>query len=422
MTMMTEHRRTVWLLALILTIPTLASAVREGRLLGRVVDPDGNPIAGVTVTATSPDIAEFREVMITNKKGMFKVDFHKIFVVYKYRFEKIGYITTEADQDWKYQGTMRHEFTMYPGETPDPDAPPPPSTSAPAILAFNDGVAAYEASDYETARTKFEEALGFDPALRLAWELLSVVQLGLEDYAAAAESAEKALELGSTEESVLRARWEAYRNLGDEAKTAEAQADLDRIGRLAEEAKRIYNEGVALSKAGDAEGAFATFQDALEADPNLRVALVALATTALKIDRHEEAAAAAEAILDEDPQNEQALRIRYNAALKLRNEGRVIDSLVGLAAVDPETARDGLFLLANLAFESDDTVKAKERLDKVLEVDPDHPRSHYLMGLILMREAANEEAQNHLERFLQLAPDDPDRATAEGALKYLKES
>lgn len=422
MTMTTEHRSTAWLLALILVIPGLALAARQGRLIGKVVDPEGNPIPGVTVTASSPDIAGFEEVMITNEKGIFKIDLERLFVVYHYRFEKVGYLPAEAAQTWRYQGTKREEFLMQPGEVPAADAPPPASTSAPAILAFNDGVYAYEAEDYPTASAKLEEALGFDPALRLAWELLSVVQLEQENWQEAAEATEKALALGSTEESVLRARWEAYRNLGDEAKTAEAQADLEKIGRLAEEAKRIYNEGVALNKAGDEEGAFAKFEEALEADPNLQVAQLGLATAALKIERYEEAAGAAEAILDENPDDEQALRIRYNAALELRNEGRVIDSLVGLAAIEPQMARDGLFQLANMAFEADDTVKAKERLAKVLDLDPNHPRSHYLLGLILMREGRKEEARNHLERFLELAPDDPDADTAQGALKYLKES
>ena len=37
-----------------------------------------------------------------------------------------------------------------------------------------------------------------------------------------------------------------------------------------------------------------------------------------------------------------------------------------------------------------------------------------------MREGANAEAVKHLERFVQLAPNDPDAATAEKILKYLK--
>jgi Flp pilus assembly protein TadD len=86
-------------------------------------------------------------------------------------------------------------------------------------------------------------------------------------------------------------------------------------------------------------------------------------------------------------------------------------------------ACNSLFQLAMAAFERDDLVKAKGILGKVLELNPDHPRSHYLLGLILMREGGKEsskEAKRHLERFLQLAPNDPDAATAEGILSYLK--
>ena len=99
------------------------------------------------------------------------------------------------------------------------------------------------------------------------------------------QAAEKAIELGSTDVAVFRTRWEAYRLSGDEAKTAEAQADLEKFGLLAEEAKRIYNEGIALLKAGDKEGAFVKFEQALDADPNLEPALFAVATTGLEIGK-----------------------------------------------------------------------------------------------------------------------------------------
>jgi Tfp pilus assembly protein PilF len=177
---------------------------------------------------------------------------------------------------------------------------------------------------------------------------------------------------------------------------------------------------VELLKTGDAEGASAKFQQALEADPNLQVARLALATTALDLGRAAEAAAAADAVLKADPRNAEALRIQYNAALKLGNEPKVIDALVALAAVDRDMALDGLFKLARTAYDHDETAKAKERLAKVLEIDPNHAQSHYLLGLLLMREGANAEAEKHLERFVQLAPNDPDAATARKILKYLE--
>lgn len=423
--MTTQHCRSAWFLIVILTVSGLVSAERIGRLVGKVVDPEGHPIPGVTVTTTCAEIPEFRQSDTTNDKGVFKVDFERANVVYLYTFEKAGLITLKVEQNWTFEGTQRQEFTMQPAEPGTLDGRPPASTSNQAIRAFNAGVVAFKATDYPTAMAKFEEALSFDPYMPQAWAALSQVHLEQKRYPEAAEAAEKAVALGSREEQVLRTRWEAYRHLGDESKIAEAKADFERFGRLAEEAKRIYNEGVALLKADDNEGAFARFQEALEADPTFQVARLALAATGLKLDRAAEAAAAAEAVLKQDPQNEQALRLRYNASLELGDEAMIVDSLVGLDAVDPVVARESLFHLAMAAFDRDDTVKAKEILGRILGLDPDHPRSHYLLGLILTREPgkeSREQAKRHLERFLQLSPNDPDAATAEGILSYLKKT
>ena len=81
--MFRAHRTSLWLLVLILVVPDLASA-RKGRLIGIVIDPDGNPLEGVKATATSDQVPGFNEVEVTDKKGVFKVDFNEINVVYKY--------------------------------------------------------------------------------------------------------------------------------------------------------------------------------------------------------------------------------------------------------------------------------------------------------------------------------------------------
>jgi len=422
--MMTEHRRIAWLLVVILAVAGPASAARLGRLIGKVVDKEGHPIPGVKVTTTCTENPSFKEVTTSNDKGIFIVDFDRIDVVYVYQFEKTGHITLRMEQKWTLEGTERHEFKMDPAPVTTAEAPPasaPASTSNQAITAFNAGVVAFKAKDYTTARAKFEESLSYDLYLRQSWVALSQIHLEQKRYREAAEAAEKAIALGATDESVLRSRWEAYRNLGDAAKTAKAREDLERLGRLTEEARRIHNEGVALSKAGDDAGAFAKFKEALTIDPSFQPALLGLATTGLKIDRAAEAAAAAETLLKADPQNVPAIRIRYNASLKLGDAAMIVDSLVRMAAVDPVMARDSLFKLATAAYDSDDAVNAKARFTKVLELDPNHARSHYFLGLILMREGAKQEAKSYLERFLALAPNDPDVGTAKNALKYLRE-
>ena len=418
-----KHRAIAWLSVLLLMLPGLAFAAK-GRLIGKVVDPKGSPIPGVRVTTTCAEIPAFREIATTNDKGVFMVDFQRINVVYLYQFEKAGQVTLKIEQRWTIEDTERHQFTMSPAETATIAAaapgPAPASTSAPAILAFNAGVLAFKSKDYPTALAKFQEATEQDPNLRQAWIALSAIDLEQQRYQQAAETAEKAIALGSTDESVLKSRWLAYHRLGDEAKAALARADLERLGRLSEEAKRVYNEGVRLSKGADEEAAFARFREALALDPNCEPALLGLAASALKLDRAAEAAAAAETLLKGNAQHAEALKIRYNAALKLKDEAKLADALLGLAAVDAATARNGLFALASGAFHRDDFAAAKENLRRVLGIDPIHAQSHYLLGLILMREGAKAEAKSHLERFLQLAPDDPDAAMAKDALKYLR--
>ena len=415
-----QYPRTLCLALLLLMLPGLASAVREGRLIGKVVDPEGNPIAGVVVTATSDDLEDFREVMTTNKKGIFKLDFDHLHVTYRYRFEKAGYQTTGAEQKWSFQGTRRHEFTMQPGASPVNEELAPASTSALAIQAFNNAVTALEGKDHTAAAERFEEALKHDPGLRQAWEALSLIYLEREQWQQAVRATEQAVALGSTDVSVLRARWEAYRNLGDEAQAAAASTELERLGRLSEEARRIHNEGVALSKAGDPEGAFTRFQEAVAIDPNLTAALIGIATTGLKIGKVAEAAGAAEALLEASPGDEQALRLRYNAALQLGDEAKVVDALVGLAAIEPATASASLLKLAVAAFDADDAAKAKERFGKLLEIDAHNAPAHYFLGMLTMREGAQAKARRYLERFLELAPDDANADTARQLLKHLK--
>ena len=418
--MTTKKTITIFSLILVLVAAGMADAAgkRLGRLIGKVVDPDGNPVEGVTVNATCEEVPDFHEIEITDKKGVFKLDFDKIEVVYTYVFSKPGFITTKTDQTWRKDGTSRFTFTIMPGETGAIGEVPIVTTSE-AADAYQAAVEAFGNKDFQTAEVKMEEALEHDPAIRQGWEALSVIELEQGHYKEAAEAAEKAIELGATDPMIFRTRWEAYRQLGDEVKTAEAAADLERFGQLAEEAKRIYNEGIQALKLGDKEEAFVLFSQALDADPNLEPALFAVATTGLEIGKIAESAAATETILNNDPGNEDALRLRYNAALALEDDDMLIDALVGLAQVEPEVAKQNLWVLAMAAYNANDTEKTKERFGKVLEVDPNNAQAHYLLGLVYLGEDNKEETRKHLERFLALTPDDPDAPSAQEILAYL---
>lgn len=418
--MITRKSVLIFSLVFILLVTGMAEA-RKARLIGKIVDTEGNPIEGVTVRATSDDVPNFDETERTDAKGVFKLDFDVIEVVYKYEFSKSGYITLKTEQTWRKDGTARFSYTLTRGESGAIGDTPVVTTSE-AAQAYQDAVNAFNAKDLPTAEIKLEEALVHDPDLRQAWVALSVIELEQGDYTEAAEAAEMAIELGATDVAVFRTRWEAYRLLGDEAKTAEAQADMVQFGQLAEEAKRIYNEGIAALKAGDKETAFGKFQQSLSADPNLEPALFAAATTGYEIGEFAESAAAAETILKNDPGNEDALRLRYNAALELEDDDMLMDALVGLAPVEPQAAKQNLWVLAMAAYNANDNEETKERFAKVLLVDPNNAQAHYLLGLVYLGEDAKAETKEHLERFLELAPDDPEAASAREILSYIESS
>ena len=62
--------------------------------------------------------------------------------------------------------------------------------------------------------------------------------------------------------------------------------------------------------------------------------------------------------------------------------------------------------------------EAAQALEKVLEVEPDHARAHYLLGVALFNTGQTGPASEHLRRFIELAPDDPDAVIAKDLLAY----
>lgn len=420
--MRTWHRTLTVLLILTWLVPGLAMAQRKARLVGKIVDQDGKPVEGVTVTATSPQLPEFNEIRTTDRKGSFMLDFRQVDVTYRYRFDKPGYQATEATQEWHLEGTQHFEWVLRRQLSVPGGATLTVATSEPAALAYNSGVAALKAGNYMLAEAKFREAVDHDAELRQAWGALATVQLELGHDRQAAESAERAIALGSMDEAVLLARWQAYTNLKDEARAAIALEDMERIGRRLEEAKRVHNEAVVLVRQGDNEGAFARFQTALNLDPNLQESLLGLATAGLAIGRNAESATAAETILKTDPGNEKAIRIRFNACLALDDKRRLAEALVGLAAFEPVIASNGLLKVAFDAYDAHDTALARSAFSKVIQLKPDYPQAHYFLGLIAIGEGNNDDAATHLQRFLELAPNDPDAGSVREMLAHLAQS
>ncbi len=417
--MRSKRSMMVWLVVLLLAVPALVHAQEHGRLIGKVIDEKGDPVEGVTVVTTSTAVPDFRDVQTTDKRGVFTVDFPQIEVVYRLRFDKVGFAPLQSELTWNLAGTARQEFTLHPEGMVELGTAPVASTSNEAIAAYNAAVEAFKAKDYATAETKLKEAIQHDPKLGQAWALLSITTYEQGNFKDSAEDAEKAIALGVKDDTLLRTRWEDYRQLGDDAKAAAAMEDIKKSENRVAEAKSLHNEAVELLKKGDAEGALAKFQAAVELDPTLLPALNGVATTALKLGKNKEAAAAAEKVLAVDPHSEEALRVRYNAYLALGDQDKLVEALVGLNAVDPKVAQNGLLKMAFDAYDANDMPKARDRFLKFLQLDPDNTTALYYLATVEVNMGENDAAKKHLEHFLQLAPSDKEASTARAMLDYL---
>ncbi|MCP4201436.1 MAG: tetratricopeptide repeat protein [bacterium] len=181
----------------------------------------------------------------------------------------------------------------------------------------------------------------------------------------------------------------------------------------------VFNEGAAAASAGDLETAEQKFDEAITLDPDLPEAHAALSALWLASDRFAEAATAADRALELEPGNIRAMEIRYQAHKALGNEAEAAQALAELQAASPEAAQLDRYNRGVGLFNTGAIEEAKSLFLEVLELDPGHARSHYMLGMCHVNSGDNAKAREHLERFLELAPDDADAASAREMVRYL---
>ena len=188
------------------------------------------------------------------------------------------------------------------------------------------------------------------------------------------------------------------------------------------QAAMTYNEGVEAFNSGDKNTAYTKFEAAVQLDPNLIQAQSALA--GLYIDRKEwaKAAAAAEKVLAAEPTNVEALRDRYDAYKGLGDKAKAEEALKALSTTDVGN-RDTAVRIFNEgvgAFNAGNLTEAKATFERAVTVDPTLPKAYYMLGLVSISTDDQAKAKQYLQKFLELAPDDKDAATAKEMLESLK--
>jgi tetratricopeptide (TPR) repeat protein len=413
--------------AILLALCAATSWAQSGLLRGTVTDSDGNPIAGVQVTVTSERLASFRKSLTTDDDGEFKLRFQttQIQYVFDFLFEKTGYQSFSQPMSPSAMRQMRETFVMEESEARVVETHGDLSSvvsgaSSAAVEAFNEGLSAQKAGDLDVARAKLEEAVAADETLAPAHIALGQVLLDQKEYAAAVIAADSALGLAGGRAEALRVKHQALRALGRSEEAEAVAAELELVEDAVASAHRLYNEGGEAFQAGDRDAALTKFQRAAELDPSLKDAHHAIATLELAAGNHEASAAAAETALALGSEDVRTLRVLYDAYDALGRTEQLTEIAPRLAAVDPEFGGSKLVEQAAEQWNAGQAARAVALARLALAIDPALAKPHYFLGLDHLSRGENPEAKTALEKFIELAPEDPEVTTAREMLTYIE--
>ncbi|MEM1179415.1 MAG: tetratricopeptide repeat protein [Acidobacteriota bacterium] len=404
-----------------------APATWAQMLRGTVTDSEKNPLQTVQITVTSDEQTSFRKSLSTDEDGEFVLRFtrNQAQYTFKFLFEKPGYQSFTQEISPSTTRVTRETFVMDVSETQaverhgDLQSVVTGSSNA-AISAFNAGLAAQLDRNLDEAKAKFEEALAADPDLGPAQVALSQVRLDLQDYAGALAAAETALAAGNGRVDALRVKYQSLRALGRQDEAEAVSAELESAEDAVAAARRIYNEGGAAFQADDRATALERFRRAAELDPNLVDAHHAVATLELAAGNHEAAATSAEKALSLGSDKLETLRVLYDAYEALGRMDQLTEIAPRLAAVDPDFGGAKLVEQAAELWNAGQTAQAVALAQQALAIDPTIPKAYYFLGLDHLSGGRNPEAKSALEKFIELAPEDPEAATAKEMLTYIQ--
>ena len=397
------------------------AAGTEGRIVGTVVDRAGNPLKGAQVVVSAVEV-ELQETRTTNKKGQFIIillDLSRDFVI---RIGKEGYLPIEEPLKPKLGQTIRPTWTLVEGEPPREgigEAPSEIDAANRVVKLYRAGQEAYDDGELETAIEKFDQVRELAPEL---WEPhmgLAMAYFRMEENEKAAAAAARLLEMKEGDVIGLRVQYEANRALGNSELEAAALAQLEVVEPGPETARRVFNSGVTHVQAGELEAAVGRFELAVEMDPELAPGYAALTRVYLRLGDQEKSVANGERAIELQPDDAGILHLLYGLYRGRGETDKADAAFASMREASPQYVSDQFHEQGVNLFYDGDTAAAQEIFQRVVEALPEHPQAHYMLALCLVNAGELASAKHHLSRFLELAPDDPEAATARQMLASL---
>jgi len=295
-----------------------------------------------------------------------------------------------------------------------------------------------EEGDWTEARILLQRALDLSPELIPALQTMASLELSLENCAAARIFAERAVALDPRDadsvtllgnialtEHDMAAALAAYQralDLGGEApdlyfNTGLAHMFQGNPEQAADFFQRIVAQDPTHHRAWDAlgctrrmmkdyPGAINALLKALQLDPNSCDARDHLAQVLLDTDNPQRASQILESVLAVEPQRHTTRHLLGMASAAAQDFQRAVECWRELIAAGMASS-DAYHLLANAYIHLDDTAQARETLQTLVALYPQHVAGHMQLALLLLEDGEHVEGMHHLEQAKLLDPQNP---------------
>jgi len=274
-------------------LAAVLSAGAQARMKGKVTDSAGKPIEGVSVTVTTPSLRTFKMSLKSDKKGDWGTIVNDATMPYHVKFEKEGYVASEADKKVPVGDTgivdarllSTTEASAAAAAAAAGAATPSPTDQAAVI--FNEGVDLLTAGNKAAAEAKFLEAVAKNPDLPQGWNALATLAFEKKEWAKTLEYGQKALDLDPAATSLYGMLANAARQSGDQKAAAEWQAKFEAANPDTPES--LYNKGIEAYNKNRMKEAEPFLQKAVEAKGDFALAHYYLGLASVNLKKNKEA-------------------------------------------------------------------------------------------------------------------------------------
>jgi tetratricopeptide (TPR) repeat protein len=191
--------------------------------------------------------------------------------------------------------------------------------------------------------------------------------------------------------------------------------------------KKVFEEGVALSRAGSFDEAIAKFTDAATMVPNCFDCYYNIGYAQMQKKDYTKAEEAFNKSVELKPDYVDAyngLATVYNAQKRFDKAGEASQKASELAtAAGPLGGGGGVDAEYNngvIDWNAGKIADAQAHFAKVIEMKPDHAEAHYQLAMAFLNQGKMTEAITYFDKYLALAPTGPNAAAASGILKQIK--